>query len=102
MVKFLRTEVQSWPLIAPIVMSLNVNKFSAGKVADDLTIELESTEWSDTFQSLKRLQLSYQNIGTTVVIHCNRSVLIVYYDIKIYLHSLFIVKFERVVVEWFG
>lgn len=80
-------------------MSLNVNKFSAGKVADDFTIELESTEWSDTFQSLKRLQLSYRTIGTTFVIHCNRSVLIEYYDIKYILHLIFIVKLELVVVD---
>lgn len=70
--------------LAPIVMSLNVNKFYAGKVADDFTIKLESAEWSDTFQSLKRLQLPYQTIGTTFVTYCNRSVLIEYYDIKIY------------------
>lgn len=50
LVKYLRTEAQSWPpmikvtTFAPIVMSLNVNKFSAGKVADDFTIELKSPE----------------------------------------------------------
>lgn len=75
-------------------MSLNLNKFSAGKVADDFTIELESTEWSDTFQSLKRLQLSYQTIGTTFVMYCNISVLIEYYDIKCMLHLLLIVNLE--------